>query len=342
MNAIGGKPRIALDLMGGDHAPHAAIEGCMLALEKHTPVIALGTAEAVELLISKVQDPNLTSVVCNQVITSEESPVRAVRTKSDSTIVRGLTMVKNKEASAFVSAGSTGALLAGGVLILGRAEGVDRPCLGMVLPSKNDRGVLVMDLGASADVQPQNLIEFALMGKIYAERVLGWDDPRVGLLNIGTEANKGTATTKKAYTLLENAPLNFIGNVEARDVFFDKADIIITDGFTGNILLKTCEGALLFQISNLKKAVESNFRSKIGALLLRPALYDLVNTLDYSNFGGAPMLGLEGCVVKCHGSSDAVAIANGVAQAVRFIESNVASVICETLAEMGLRSVNHD
>ena len=333
--AAANKTVIAVDLMGGDDAPYQAVDGCVGALEEGISVLALGNLEAVELLKSKTNHPNLTTLVCTQVITAEESPVRGVKAKSDSTIVKGLSLVKSGQASGFVSAGSTGALLAGGVLILGRAKGVDRPCLGMVLPSENGRGVLVMDLGASYDVRPSNLVEFALMGSIYAERVLRWSGPRIGLLNIGTESNKGTQTIKKAYRLMEKAPINFVGNVEARDVFFDKADIVITDGFCGNVLLKASEGALLFQTKYLRDAINRGTTSKIGALFLRPVFEELTRSFDYSTYGGAPMLGLEGCLVKCHGSSKGLAITNGIEQATRFVEGNVASVISETISEMG-------
>lgn len=333
---IDNKKAIAVDLMGGDDAPYHVIDGCVLALEQGASILALGNSEAVELLKSRIEHPNLATLVCDQVITSEESPVRAVKTKSESTIVRGLAAVRNGQASGFVSAGSTGALLAGGVLILGRAKGVERPCLGMVLPSCSDHGVLVMDLGASYDVRPSNLVDFALMGSLYADMVLGWKNPRVGLLNIGTESSKGTTTIKKAYKLMHNAPINFVGNIEARDVFFNKADIIVADGFVGNVLLKASEGALLFQMKCLKDSINKGTISKMGALLLRPVFDELARSFDYSIYGGAPMLGLQGCLVKCHGSSKGLAIAKGIEQAIRFAEGNVASLISETISEMGL------
>ncbi len=325
---------VALDLMGGDYAPDAMIDGCVMALEKGTSILALGDERAISLLQSKAGCSNLQTIVCTQVITAGDSPVRAIRAKQDSTIVRGLTAVKNGQAGAFVSAGSTGALLAGGVLILKRSKGVDRPCLGIVLPSQNERGVLFMDLGASSDVRPETLVEFGLMGKIYAERVLGWHEPKVGLLNIGSEKDKGNMVIRKAYGLMEEAAINFAGNVEARDVFFGKADVIITDGFTGNVFLKTCEGIALFQLRAMQKQIGSSLKSKVGALLLRPA-FDRVNqTLNYSAYGGALMLGLQGCLVKCHGSSKPVAVANGIQQALRFLEGNVVSVISSTLSQI--------
>ena len=184
--------------------------------------------------------------------------------------MRGLNAVKAGQAGGFVSAGSTGALVAGGVLIIRRAKGIDRPCLGMVLPSRSKPGVLFVDLGASSDVRPETLVQFGLMGRIYAERVLGWDEPTVGLLNIGAEEGKGNMTARKAYSLMQAAPLNFVGNVEARDVFFGKADVVVTDGFTGNVFLKTCEGTVLFQMETIREQVDRSMRSRLGGLLMKP------------------------------------------------------------------------
>jgi len=324
---------VAVDLMGGDHSPDAVIEGCLKALEKGTAILALGDAPAVARLRSQGDYPNLQTVECSQVITPDDPPVRAIRHKRDSTIVKGLSAVKNGDAGAFVSAGSTGALVAGGVLIMKRAKGVDRPCLGIVLPSQNKRGVLFVDLGASSDVRSETLVEFGLMGKIYAECVLGWHEPKVGLLNIGTEKEKGNMVARKAYKLMQDAPLNFAGNIEARDVFFGKADVIVTDGFTGNVFLKTCEGTVLFQLDVIREQVQSSILSKLGAVLMKPAFRKVNEILDYSAYGGAPMLGLEGCLVKCHGSSGAVAIANGIEQALRFLSNDVASIISDTLSK---------
>lgn len=325
---------VAVDLMGGDYAPDAPIKGCVAALEKGVRILALGDAEAVAQLRNQGNYPNLEAIECSEVVTQDDSPVSAIRHKRDSTIVRGLTAVKQGQAGAFVSAGSTGALVAGGALIIRRAKGIDRPCLGIVLPSRNKRGVLFVDLGASSDVRAETLVEFGLMGKIYAEHVLGWDEPTVGLLNIGTEKQKGNMVARKAYALFEQAPLNFVGNIEARDVFFGKADVVVTDGFTGNVFLKTCEGTVLFQMETIKEQVYASLRSKLGAFLMKPAFRKVYQVLDYSAYGGAPLLGLEGCVVKCHGSSGATAIANGIDQALKFLSNDVASIISETIGKI--------
>ncbi len=324
---------IAVDLMGGDHAPDAAIGGCISALKEGTKILALGDENAIERLNKCGNFSNLRTIKCDQVIDTEEQPVSAIRHKTDSTIVKGLTAVKNKQAGAFVSAGSTGALVAGGVLIVRRAKGVSRPCIATVLPSEGEQGVLFMDLGASSDVRPGTLVEFGFMGKIYAEQVLGWRDPKISLLNIGVEKNKGNSIAREAYKMLSEAPLNFIGNIEARDVFTKKTDVVVTDGFTGNIFLKACEGTALFQSNILKHQIHSSKMFKLGAFLLKPVFSKTSQILNYSAYGGAPLLGLNGCLIKCHGSSGAFAMANGIKQALKFLSRDVISIISETLSK---------
>lgn len=325
---------IGLDLMGGDGAPRSNIDACLVALRKGVKIAAFGDEQAVSALLSGGKPEGLTTVVCRETISRDEPPLDAIRDKQDSTIARGIMAVKEGQAGAFVSAGSTGALAAGGVALLGRAKGVDKPCLAMVLPSASGRGVLFLDLGASADARPQTLLQYAIMADIYARSVLGWEKPRVCLLNIGSEPEKGNLTARKAHSLLRAAPLNFCGNIEARDVFTDAADVIVTDGFTGNVFLKTCEGTAAFQMSALKRELGATLLRKLAALALKPAFRRVRDLLDYSAYGGAPLLGLEGCIVKCHGSSGAEAVANGIEQARRFVAGDVARVISETLSEM--------
>jgi len=329
---------IALDLMGGDGAPLSNIEGCLAALEKGIRILALGDEKAVSLVTSRGSFSNLETQVCSEIILPEESPVRAIKAKRDSTITQGLLAVKNGRAGAFVSAGSTGALVAGGVLLVGRAKGIDKPCMGTVFPAKNKRGVFVVDLGASSDVRPETLVEFGVMAKVYAEKVLGWQNPKVALLNIGIEPDKGNALAKKAYELMQKAPFDFCGNIEARDVFSAKADVLVTDGFTGNIFLKTCEGTATFQMEVIKDEITRGTIPKLAAFLLRPSLRRVRDVLDYSAYGGAPLLGLQGCVVKCHGSSDGRAIANGIYQAHKFLEQDVAHIIAESLSNIQMAS----
>lgn len=325
---------VAVDLLGGDNAPEAVIDGLLEAAGTGVDILALGDGEAISILEKKGRPDNVKPLLCSERILPEEPPVKAIREKKDSTITRGLEAVKEGKAGAFVSAGSTGALVAGGALIVRRASGVDKPCLGTVLPSQNGRGVLFVDLGASSDVRPETLVQFGVMGKIYAEKVLGWDDPKVALLNIGTEPDKGSLLARKAYQLMQEAPFTFIGNIEARDVFSGAADVVVTDGFTGNVFLKTCEGTAAFQFQTIKRELTRDFRSRIGALLLRPAFKRAREVLDYTTYGGAPLLGLQGCVVKCHGSSSATAIANGIRQALKFLDNDVTTVIATTLSHV--------
>ncbi|MGE5578802.1 MAG: phosphate acyltransferase PlsX [Bacillota bacterium] len=328
------RPSIGVDLMGGDFAPSAAIEGCLIALSRGVKVTAFGDEEATSALRQKAGSAELEVRVCTERVTFEDAPVASLRDKPDSSIRRGIEAVKAGETSAFVSAGSTGALVAGGVLLLGRAKGVDKPCLAMVLPTKTGRGVLVLDLGASADARPETLVQFAIMGDVYAKGVLGWETPAVGLLNIGTEPEKGSLMARKAHSLLSGAPLRFVGNIEARDVFDGVADVVVTDGFTGNVFLKTCEGTASFQMDTLRASLTQGFFRSAAALMLKPAFREVKALLDYSSYGGAPLLGLSGCVVKCHGPSGPKAIANGIEQARRFVEKDVSGVISTTLCAM--------
>ena len=327
-------PVIGLDLMGGDGAPQSNIDGCILSLRRGIRITGFGDEPAVSALRRRGEFEGLSTVVCRQSISSDEPPLQAIRDKEDSSVRRGILAVKEGGAGAFVSGGPTGALVAGGVLLLGRAKGVDKPCLGMVLPSKSGRGVLFLDLGASADARAQTLVQFAVMGDVYARDVLGWVHPRVCLLNIGTEPEKGNMTARKAYSLLKSAPLDFQGNIEGRDVFSDRADVVVTDGFTGNVFLKTCEGTAAFQMEALRAELSASLIRKAAALSLRPAFRRVKTLLDYASYGGAPLLGLEGCIVKCHGSSGPEAVANGIEQARRFLVKDVARVISNTLSKM--------
>jgi glycerol-3-phosphate acyltransferase PlsX len=327
---------IGVDLMGGDEAPESNIEACLMAVREGYRIVAFGTQEAVEALRTRAGDHPPETVICGERVGPDEPPLQAIRRKPDSSIRRGITAVKEGVTGAFVSAGSTGALVAGGALILGRAKGVDKPCLAQVLPDRSSRGVMFLDLGASSDSRPQTLVQFAVMGSAYVEGVLGWERPKVFLLNNGVEPEKGNVVTKKAFELLRSAPLNFIGNIEARDVFSGNADVVVADGFSGNVFLKTCEGTAEFLMSVLRSEVTNTLTRKAAALLLKPAFSKVRSLLDYSNYGGAPLLGLRGCVVKCHGSSGAVAVANGIGQAHRYIVGKVTEVIESRLSELNL------
>ncbi len=328
------QPVIAVDLMGGDRAPVTAVEGCVTVLKRGFRILALGSEEAVNMLLEKGPFDTLETLVCSQHILADEPPLQAIKGKPDSTICKGLDLVKEGRAGALVSGGSTGALVAGGVIILGRAPGVDKPCLGTVLPSANGRGVFFCDLGASSDVRPHTLVQFAVMAKTAAESVLGWSNPGVYLLNIGTEPEKGNAVMRRAFGMLQEAPVRFCGNVEARDVMSGMADVVVTDGFTGNVFLKTCEGVAGFQMGVLRREIESSILTKVSGLALRPAFRRAKELLDYSSYGGAMLLGLQGCVVKCHGASGPAAMARGIERAALFLERDVAATIVTVLSEM--------
>ncbi|MDK2879136.1 MAG: phosphate acyltransferase [Thermoanaerobacteraceae bacterium] len=324
--------KIIVDAMGGDNAPRETVLGAVKACEETgIKIILVGRSQEIEPLLNEKNSKNIEVVDAQEVITNEESPVTAIRRKKESSIVKGLGLLKEKKADAMVSAGSTGALMAGGLFILGRFEGVDRPAIAVVIPSKKDP-VLLLDIGANSEVKPNNLVQFALMGSIYAREVLKRKDPRVGLLNIGVEEEKGSSVIKSAYSSLKMIKdINFAGNIEARDFFNQNADVVICDGFTGNIFLKTVEGFGMFIFDRLKQEIKKNITYSLGALLLMPAMKAVKSSLDYSEYGGAMFLGLNGVLIKCHGSSDRKAIYNGIKAAKRYAEANINNKLKKSL-----------
>jgi glycerol-3-phosphate acyltransferase PlsX len=236
-------------------------------------------------------------------------------------------MIKDGTVEALVTAGNTGAFMAAGMFVAGRIDGIERPALAPLFPTENGRGVVVLDVGANMDAKPHHLLQYGVMGSLYAERVLGRENPKVALLNVGAEPGKGNQATKEAYSLLAAADINFVGNLEARDLIRGTVDVVVCDGFTGNVVLKFMEGMSLSLFSMMRKSFTRDSRSKVGALLLKPALRDFRDSLDYSEYGGAPLLGLKGILVKCHGSSNARAIKNGIYQAQKFVEQDVVRAI---------------
>ena len=243
-------------------------------------------------------------------------------------------MVKNGEGDVFISAGSTGALLSGGLFLLGRIQGIDRPALASVYPIIGGKASLLLDAGANAECKPNNLLEFGIMGNIYMEKVIGRENPRVGLVNLGTEASKGNTLTKAAYELLEQSHMNFVGNVEAREVPRGACDVIVADGFTGNVILKLTEGLAWNILQNIKKKFTDGVKAKLGAALLIDKLGDLKKEFDYSEYGGAPILGVKGPIVKMHGSSKANAVKNTIIKAIPFVEENVIETIQNSVLEI--------
>lgn len=319
--------RIAVDTNGGDHAPDIIIEACLLALEEENEIalILFGDEDIIQSkLKGKTYDTTRLSIVdAKEVIENTESPVLAIRRKKESSIVKGLKSVKDGQADAFVSAGSTGAVLAGGTLIVGRIKGIERPALGSFIPTMH--GVtLLMDCGANVDTKPLYLHQFAQMGSVYYTSFVGTKNPTVGLINVGAEEEKGNHLTKETFGLLkEDSNLNFIGNVEGRDIAEGKANVIIADGFVGNVILKHTEGLALMILKQLKQAITSTWYSKLGALLIKKPLKKMLKSFDYTEYGGAPLLGLEGLVVKAHGSSDAKAFKNAILQCKTFSKEKV-------------------
>lgn len=325
--------KIAIDAMGGDHAPKEIIEGVKKALEafKDVEILLYGQQEKISEYITE-QD-RLTIIHCAEVIESEDDPVRSVRRKKDSSMVRMAQAVKDGTADAAVSAGNTGALMSAGLFIVGRIDGVERPALAPTLPTIDGKGFLMLDLGANADAKPEHLVQFAIMGSIYAAKVRGIKNPTVGLLNIGTEEKKGNELTKAAFPLLQQAPVNFIGNVESRDLLNGAADVVVTDGFTGNMVLKTIEGTAMNVFAMIKDVFMSSAKTKFAALLVKNDLSSLKGMLDYSEYGGAGLFGLNAPVIKAHGSSNGTAFYNAIRQARTMVEYDVAGKIYSTLKE---------
>lgn len=329
--------KIAVDGMGGDHAPIEIVKGCIQAInDTDLEVYLVGKKELLEgeLKKYKFDDSKLHIINATEVIENEDKPVNAIKRKKDSSMVVGLSMLKNKEVDAFISAGNTGALLAGSLLKVGRIKKIDRPAIGAVYPT--DKGMsLLVDAGANAECKPRNLLEFALMGSIYSQKVLGKKNPSVGLVNIGEEEGKGTPMIKDAYQLLSQNELNFYGNVEGRDIPNGVVDILVCDGFVGNIILKLTEGVAMTMMGMLKREFKKSFLSKLGAMILIPSLKSFKKNLDYAEYGGAPLLGVKGAVIKAHGSSNAKAIKNAILQAKVFAENDVIQIISEEILKIG-------
>ena len=329
--------RIFLDAMGGDFAPQAPVAGAVEALRRFPDleITLAGALDQVEPLLKDCDDvrSRITLLDAPEVITNNESPVMGVRTKKKSATVLGMLQVRDKEADGFVSCGSTGAVLAGGMFRLGRIDGVDRPALAPLLP--NGKGhFLLIDCGANVDCQPDWLVQFGLMGEAYMRGVMGVKNPRVGLINIGAEAEKGNKLVKETYPLLEKAPYNFVGNVEARDITNDQADVLVCDGFSGNIVLKFMEGVAGTLMGIIKKEMYADVRGKIGGLIAKPAFRRVKKMMDYTEVGGAPLLGVQGAVVKAHGSSNGHAIACAIAQCKKMIDGKVVDIITEGLKDV--------
>lgn len=323
--------KVAIDAMGGDYAPAEVVKGAVLAVKEQSAVkaVLVGAEEAIKEELKKYTYPTDRIEVVNatEVITNDEAPVMAIRRKKDSSVVKALNLVKNGEADAFVSAGSTGAVLVGAQLIVGRLPGVERPPLAPLIPTANGVSLLI-DCGANVDARPDHLVNFAKMGSVYMENVVGVKNPRVAIVNIGAEEEKGNALVKQTFPLLKNCnEINFIGSIEARDIPSGAADVIVCEAFVGNVILKLYEGLASTLLHKVKEGMMSSLRSKIGALLVKPALKKTLATMNADQYGGAPMLGLKGLVVKTHGNSKALEIKNSILQCIAFKEQNISEKI---------------
>lgn len=326
---------IAVDAMGGDNAPAEIVKGCVSALKEHKniKIILVGRENDVQKELDKyTYDKMKMSIVnANEVIATDEVPTIAVKTKKNSSMVIGLNLVKTGDAAAFISAGNTGALLTGAVTIIKRIKGVERPALGTLMPMENGKSSLLIDAGANVDAKPSYLVQFAKMGSVYMENVMGIKNPKVGLINIGAEKEKGNTLTKETYELLEKADINFIGNIEARDLFLGEVDVMVCDAFVGNVVLKFAEGFAKSIMRIIKRELFSGFLSKLGALLSLSAFKRLKKYFDYSKVGGAPFIGLSGLVVKAHGNSEEKDVMGAINQCIKFIESDIVNKIQEKI-----------
>ncbi|MDD4237705.1 MAG: phosphate acyltransferase PlsX [Desulfotomaculaceae bacterium] len=326
--------KIAVDAMGGDFAPGEIVKGALLAAREYKQAIILvGDEDKIRAELGDSAPGDLISIVhAPEVVNMGEHPAVAVRRKKNSSIVRATQLVKEGEASALVSAGSTGAAMASALLGLGRIKGIDRPAIAGVLPSEKGYTVL-LDVGANVDCKPQNLLQFSVMGYLYAKRVLGVANPRVGLLSNGEEETKGSELTLAAYPLLQSAGINFVGNVEGRDIFRGTVDVVVCDGFIGNIVLKSAEGIAGSLYKILREEINKSWLAKIGIVMAIKALLSFKKRIDYAEYGGAPLLGVNGVSIICHGSSTANAVKNGIRVAMESVDNHLVDAILDNISQ---------
>ncbi len=339
--------KIVLDAFGGDNAPRATVVGGVQALRGKSgfSLILTGKAETIYSILKEnayddVAD-RIDVIDCDEVITNDESPTVAIRKKTNSSLAVGLKALKERpDVEAFVSAGSTGAVLTGATLKVGRIKGISRPALAPVLPTVTGGDVMLLDCGANADCKPVNLVHFAVMGYNYMKAVYGLDNPRVALLSNGTEDHKGCQLTQETFKILKNIPsINFVGNMEARDILSGNYDVVVCDGFSGNICLKSLEGMSVATFSLIKQGVNNSFKSKVGAMLMKNVFKDIKKKMDYNSNGGAVFLGVEGVIYKAHGASTENTIKNTVLQAVHAVESNLVETIKNSLSTVDLENL---
>ncbi len=331
--------KVAVDAMGGDYAPTEIVNGALSALSylEDLHLILVGKQGELEKSLENKTYPQERVEICHadEVIGCDDDPGLSIRNKKGSSMVKALQLVRSGDADAALSAGNTGALMAGGLLFLGRMSGISRPALLTPMPSFSGKPVLFLDVGANMDARPEQLLQYAHMGRIYAQQILGYNEPRLALLNVGSEEKKGNSQVKKAYALFNEHLAGFNGNVEGTEVFFNAADVVICDGFVGNIFLKTSEGLSRAILSFFRQEIPGSIRYKLGALLLQPVFLKLREKIDTSGYGGAPLLGVNGLCIKCHGSSKAKSIEQALLkQAYPFVKKRVTYQLQKALKEL--------
>jgi len=330
--------RVVIDAMGGDHAPAVVVDGAVQAArELGIEVIFVGQRDVVEAELARFETTGLSLTVhhASEVISMDEhNPAAAIKAKRDSSMVVGMEFIKRREADAFVTVGHSGGALAAALFRLGRIRGIKRPALSTIFPSENPQGhCFLLDIGANAVCKPEYLLQFAIMGCVYAERVLGVPNPRVAIVSNGEEEGKGNDLVRETVPLLRASTLNFVGNAEGKDIPWGIADVVVTDGFTGNVIIKLAEGVSRFLMDALKEEIMASNMAKVGGLLVRPAFDAVRHRLDYREYGGAPLLGVDGVVIVGHGRSDALAVKNGIRVATRTVENGVLEAIKQGIAE---------
>jgi phosphate acyltransferase len=330
--------RIAIDAMGGDHAPAEIVRGAYLAQSPEWEYILVGREDAIQSQLKQFRftESSVAIVAAEEVIGSDEAPIQSLRRKKNASLPVAVDLVRKGEADAVLCAGNTGAFMASAVLALRTIPGIDRPALSPALPTvEKDRMVILLDVGANMDAEASHLQQYGIMGSLYAEKLLGITQPRVGLLNVGSESGKGSKIVQEAFTLLQNSGIHFAGNIEARDLFSATVDVVVCDGFVGNALLKSGEGLASAMFSMMRDEFSAGWREKLGVMLLRPALRKVRKRLDYTEYGGAPLLGVNGICIKSHGSSDAVAISNGIRTAGTLVRGRLLQDIQENMIRLG-------
>lgn len=326
---------IAVDVMGGDRGPAEIIEGVKTALTRHPElrVTVIGPMDVLKGALIEGMPDRLSLLHSPEIITTEEPPLVAIRRKKDSSLMLGINMLRERQTDAFLSCGSTGAVMSGALFNVGRIRGAKRPALSPTLPTRTGKALLI-DCGANADCKPDYLVQFGYMGAAYMQVVHGIKNPRVGLVNIGVEEEKGNELYRETHGLLKRSGLNFVGNIEARDVLDGSADVLVCDGFTGNILLKTMEGTASYIMGALKQELTRSTLTKLAAALLRSRFVAIKKKMDYTEYGGALLLGIDGCIIKAHGSSNAKAFSFAIEQAIAYVEGDVTRLISERLSAL--------